>query len=265
MATITRKQLGEHIKMLREDFGYSQEELAKKIKISRPAISQIESGSRDVNSIELVNLAKVFDISTDKLLDQDIQLKEYKEEQAKLKEEAEKSDIRISVPKFQKDKFKNVLLYILEKCGGKPNVGETVLYKLLYFVDFNFFEMYEEQLTGATYRKIPYGPAPQEFTKIADEMIKNEEIKKDTIDYYGKKQKRYLALKEADLTKLQASEKDILDKVIDQLSDSSATQISDYSHDDTPWKVTPDGDVINYDLVFYRTPAYSVRTYSDEL
>lgn len=264
MVIITRKKLGERIKMLREDFGYSQEELAKKIKVSRPAISQIESGTRDINSTELVNLARVFDISTDKLLNQDVQLKEYKEEQVKLKKEAEKNDVRISIPQFKKNKFKNVVLYILERCGAKPNVGETVLYKLLYFADFNFFEMYEEQLTGATYRKIPFGPAPQEFTKIAEEMVKKGELKKDTIDYYGKRQKRYLPLTKADLTKLQASEKEVLDKIVDQLSDLNATQISDYSHDDTPWKVTPDGEIINYDLVFYRTPAYSVRTYSEE-
>jgi len=265
MATITRKKLGERIKELREDFGYSQEELAQKIKVPRPAISQIEAGVRDVSSIELANIAKVFDIATDTLLDQGVELKKYKEEQSELKKSAKGSDVRISIPQFNKDKFKNIVLYILEKCGAKPNVGETVLYKLLYFSDFNFFEVYEEQLTGATYRKIPHGPAPQEFIKIAEEMVEKGELKKDTIDYFGKRQKRYLPLTKADLTKLQASEKEVLDKVIDQLSDLNATQISDYSHDDTPWKVTPDGDVINYDLVFYRTPAYSVRTYSDEL
>ena len=56
---------------------------------------------------------------------------------------------RVSVPSLQVKKFKNVLLYILERCAGKPNVGETVLYKLLYFSDFNYYELYEEQLTGA--------------------------------------------------------------------------------------------------------------------
>ncbi len=259
MATITRKKLGERIKMLREDFGYSQEELAQKIKVSRPAISQIESGTRDVNSTELANIAGVFDSSVDALLEI------YDEKGAQKKPKQEKGNIRISVPHFQKDKFKNIVLYILERCGAKPNVGETVLYKLLYFADFNFYEMYENQLTGATYRRIPHGPAPQEFTRIAEEMVKKNTLKKDTIDYFGKRQKRYLPLQKADLTKLQASEKEVIDKVIDQLSDLNATQISDYSHEDTPWKVTPEGDVISYELVFYRTPAYSVRTYSDEL
>ena len=65
------------------------------------------------------------------------------------------------MPTLQVDKFKNVLLYILERCAGKPNVGETVLYKLLYFADFNYYELYEEHLTGAKYRKLPFGPVPK--------------------------------------------------------------------------------------------------------
>ena len=39
----------------------------------------------------------------------------------------EENNIRISVPQLKIDKFKNVLLYLLECCAGKPNVGETVL------------------------------------------------------------------------------------------------------------------------------------------
>ena len=63
-------------------------------------------------------------------------------------------------------KFKEVLLYILSKVGSKPNVGETVLYKLLYFIDFDYYEKFEEQFIGATYIKNHYGPTPIEFKKI---------------------------------------------------------------------------------------------------
>lgn len=31
-----------------------------------------------------------------------------------------------------------------------------------------------------------------------------------------------------------------------------------------PWKATKDGDEINYELVFYRRPPYSVRVYEEE-
>ena len=52
-------------------------------------------------------------------------------------------------------KFKQVLLYILNKCGQKPNVGKTVLNKLLYFADFNYYEKYFESITGVEYVKLP--------------------------------------------------------------------------------------------------------------
>jgi len=65
------------------------------------------------------------------------------------------------------------------------------------------------------------------------------------------------------LTNLRASEKDILDKVIDQYSDWSASAISEYSHNDMPWLASKDGEVIEYELAFYREALYSVRTHDE--
>ena len=171
---------------------------------------------------------------------------------------------RISVPSLQVDKFKNVLLYILERCAGKPNVGETVLYKLLYFSDFNYYELYEEHLTGAQYRKLPYGPVPQKLDMIINQMIENGELQRVKTDYHGYPLTRYLPLVKADLTELKASEKETIDRVIEQMSDWSAAMISGYSHKDLPWEVTENGKDINYELAFYRELPYSVRVYSDE-
>ena len=55
------------------------------------------------------------------------------------------------------DKFKQVLHYVIHKTGSIENVGKTVLFKILYFTDFNYYEMFEEKLTGESYRKIPRG------------------------------------------------------------------------------------------------------------
>lgn len=43
----------------------------------------------------------------------------------------------------------------------------------------------------------------------------------------------------------------------------NATQISDYSHGDMPWKVTEDYGPIDYAFVFYRDPEYTVRVYDE--
>ena len=158
-----------------------------------------------------------------------------------------------------------MLLYILERCAGKPNVSETVLYKLLYFSDFNYYELYEEHLTGAKYRKLPYGPVPQKLDTIIGQMMEQGQIQRIKTEYYDKIQTRYIPLAKADLTQLKASEKEVIDRVIQQLSDWSATAISNYSHMDMPWLASKEGEEINYELAFYRDAPFSVRNYGDEI
>jgi len=248
---------------LRKKKGMSQEELAKNIKISRSSLVQIEHGNRGLDVIELHKIALVLGFSLDNLLSDDFKVSD----EMVIKEtekEKEKEEIRVSVPDLKINKFKNVLLYILERCAGKPNVGETVLYKLLYFSDFNYYELYEEHLTGALYRKLPYGPVPQRMDTIIKQMIEKKELQRIKTDYHGYVQTRYLPLIKSDLTALKASEKEIIDRVIDQLSDWTATSISDYSHKDMPWMASKDGEDINYELVFYRDAPYSLRNYSEE-
>jgi transcriptional regulator with XRE-family HTH domain len=253
--TISKQELAERIKKLREDLGLSQTELAEKLAIPRPSVSQIESAQRDVNSMELAKLAKIFEISVDDLLSADL-------------EDAvcQKTKTGSKMPKLKKDKFKQVLLYILDKCGAKANVGETVIYKLLYFSDFNYYELFEDYLTGASYRKSSFGPAPCDFQEIIQEMIDEDQLKKVTMDYYGKPQKKYLPLVDSDVNawNWSAREKEVVDKVIERLSTMDATTISDYSHGDIPWEVTSDKDIIDYDTVFYRKQPYSVRGYPEE-
>lgn len=257
------KKLGAKIKIIREQLNLSQEKLADLLEISRVSVSQIENGERKITAEEIAKLSKIFDIASDILLDleKDIKvvLERSKEEHAKAKQE-----LRINVPQKNLDKFKEVILYILNKVGSKPNVGESVLYKLLYFIDFNFYERYEEQLIGATYIKNNYGPTPKEFIKIVEEMEKHEELVKIEDKYFQYPQRKYLPLKKPDLTKLKANEIKMIDDVLERLSDMNANEISVYSHNDVPWLTTTDGEIIDYESVFYRTPPYSARSYDGE-
>jgi len=260
---LSKKQIGERIAKLRKMKGLSQEDLAKSIRISRPSLAQIELGNRSVAILELQKLALVLGFSLDDFMSKEFAISQdiSSKSQAISKDDEE----RISVPTLQVNKFKNVLLYILERCAGKPNVGETVLYKLLYFADFNYYELYEEHLTGASYRKLPYGPVPQSLDTIIGQMMGNRQLQRIKTTYHGYPQTRYLPLLKADLTKLKASEKEIIDRVIDQMSGWSAAAISGYSHKDMPWLASKEGEEINYELAFYREAPFSVRNYGDEI
>jgi transcriptional regulator with XRE-family HTH domain len=257
------KKLGLRIKAFRESSGINQQELAERLGISRPTISQIENGQRKIAADELIKLSGIFNLSVDGLLDLEKQptvtLMEDKE-----KKQA-KTQLRINVPQKNLKKFKEVLLYILDKVGSKSNVGETVIYKLLYFMDFNFYEKYEEQLIGATYRKNHYGPTPIEFKKIVDKMIAAKEIERVESSYFSHPQTKYLPLRKPDLSGLKATEIAIIDEVLHRFSDMNAKQISDYSHGDVPWLTAEDGGIIEYESVFYRTAPYSVREYGRDI
>jgi transcriptional regulator with XRE-family HTH domain len=258
---LSQKQIGQRITELRKRKGWSQEELAKQVNISRPSLAQIELGNRSVNILELQKLSLVLEFSLDDFMSEDFSVNV--EVESKTDNVSDEKKERISLPALQAGKFKNVLLYILERCAGKPNVGETVLYKLLYFSDFNYYELYEEHLTGARYRKLPYGPVPQGLDTLINQMIAKGELQKIKTEYHGYPQTRYLPLEKADLTVLKASEKEVIDRVIEQMSDWSAAAISDYSHKDMPWLASKEGNEINYELVFYRDLPFSVRNYDE--
>lgn len=250
---INKQSLGNKIKSLRESENMSQEDLAQKISLSRVAISQIEQGNRSVDFLELAKIAEVFKLKTDYFLIED-----------ELPNVKLTKNEKISST-FNPKKLKNVILYILEKCAGKPNVGETVLYKLLYFIDFDNFEINNKSVTGLGYVHLQYGPAPvaNQYLPVIEEMKNNQELRVIIQDYHGLKMKRYINLIGHDIDFLCPQETKVIDDVIGSLSNMSASQIEEYSHGDAPWRLTDDKEVIPYNFVSERQTPYAKRNDDD--
>jgi transcriptional regulator with XRE-family HTH domain len=62
------KTLGKKIRLLRHQKGWSQEEVAKRLDISIPAFSKIETGITDINLSRLEQIAVLFEMSVVQLL-----------------------------------------------------------------------------------------------------------------------------------------------------------------------------------------------------
>ena len=62
------KTLGKKIRLLRHQKGWSQEDVAKRLDISIPAFSKIETGITDINLSRLEQIAKLFDMTVVQLL-----------------------------------------------------------------------------------------------------------------------------------------------------------------------------------------------------
>lgn len=226
----------------RKELGVSQEEFALRLGVSRPTLIKIEKAERSLSVSEKKKIEEIF---------------------AALEALTSGEDMRISIPKRNVAKFKQVLLYLLEKVGAKPNVGMTVLYKLLYFIDFDFYEKYEKQLMGLTYIKNTHGPTPREFIGVVKDMKGKGEIVEVQSKYFTHEQKKFLPNIQTDLSLLSAQELEMVDDVVRRYADKTATKLSEMTHRDTPWKATENGKNIDYELAFYRPDEFSVRDYGD--
>ena len=88
--------LRNNIIRLREERGWSQAELARRINMNNTALNKVEKGVRKLSSSELDELASVFNVSTDYLLGRS---DKEKEPYYELKEK-EKNDIAIQAEKL---------------------------------------------------------------------------------------------------------------------------------------------------------------------
>lgn len=156
-------------------------------------------------------------------------------------------------------KIEQVYLYVIKNSQSNINFGKTLFYKILYFSDFDHYERYEQSITDDTYCKLPYGPAPSSFRVVISNLKSKGLVKEIHINKNGHEQIRYIPLKDFRSDKLSTEEKNEIDQVISRLGGMTATQVSAYSHQDMPYKSTNHGEEIDYELVFYRNPIFSVR------
>ena len=162
---------------------------------------------------------------------------------------------------FNKEKFKNVLHYIVYKCGLKNNVGRTVLHKLLYFSDFNYYQIFKESITNESYKKLSRGPVPIHFEEAMAELIEENKISTGKRRLpCGKKMNRYFATNAPDM-ELKEEEWAVIDKAIEDLSHMNGLQIGEYSLSDEPVKEAEEEGIIDYDLVFSRSFRYRSKAY----
>lgn len=254
------------LKDIRDKHNITKEEMATKLGITRQTYYKYESGESEPTVGIVRKIASIFNVDYEDIIENKIPKKiEYNIVKTANKKNMKNSeDIRIDIPQENIRKFKQIFLYIINKIGSRPNVGQVVLYKLLYFIDFDYYELYEEQLMGLKYIKNDFGPTPISFAKIIKQMEKEnllEEIKTKRFDYNMTK---YLPLVEADLTDISARDIKFIDDEIDRYGHKNATELSELSHKDIPWIGTKSKEIIPYEAVFYRNEETSVRTYEDD-
>lgn len=103
------KELGKKIRLLRYQKSWSQEDVAKRLKISIPAFSKIETGITDVNISRLEEIAKIFDMNLVQLLTFNDP-----EEQKKYDSEVEELSLKLHVREVELIEMQKKLIELYE-------------------------------------------------------------------------------------------------------------------------------------------------------
>ena len=82
-------KFGEKLSFLRKQRGMAQMELAEKLDISRQAVSRWEQGMSEPSTENLVNIGKLFDVSVDALVNENVQFQAESSVQVAVAEEKE--------------------------------------------------------------------------------------------------------------------------------------------------------------------------------
>jgi len=165
---------------------------------------------------------------------------------------------------FNAEKFKQVLHFFIDRTSSYDNIGKKALYKILYFNDFDYYELFEEKLTGEVYSKLEHGPAPRHFEEIVKELKEEGKIVETKADYYGHTQIRYISQTQPGISLLSADELEHLENTLSRYSKMNGSKIEALSHKDIPWEAAEINKNLDYELVFYRPSDMSVREYPDD-
>lgn len=153
---------------------------------------------------------------------------------------------------IDKEKYKATILYLLNAIGEIK--GKKKSYKLLYFLDFDFFEAYDKSFLGETYKSLPMGPAPVYFDAVINEMkaegmidIKKTRLslshENDTVVFVPKTKSKYVFTVE---------ERKMLDRIVRKYGSSTGTDLEKLSHGEAPYNSVELFQIIPYEYAMYR-------------
>jgi hypothetical protein len=146
---------------------------------------------------------------------------------------------------FDKEKFKNLVLYVCSKCEPKE-LGSTKLNKVLWYSDMFSYLYHEEPVTGETYVKRQFGPVSKHVLPIINELEQEGKLVTREDDYFGYGKKEYIALKKPNLDLFTGPEISLVDDLIEFIcKEHTAKAISAASHDRI-WELAEIGEEIPY-------------------
>jgi len=154
--------------------------------------------------------------------------------------------------KINQKKYKNAIIFFAKRIQNST-LGKLKMMKLLYYLDFDFFEKYGRSITGDEYLRFDNGPVPRMGEKILKQMNGKEiKITRRKIGNGYNDQMHIEALVDFDVNVFEREELLMLEEIAGKWEKFTGTEMKNASHGEAPWIATPSDGIIDYNLAYYR-------------
>ena len=151
------------------------------------------------------------------------------------------------------NKLEDAIRLIISQCEPHE-LGQVKLHKALYYADMLTYLKCGKAITGATYRKRPFGPTCDAMLPALAELEAKGDIEVKKVNYFGYEKKEFTQLAPTNMTILDEEEISTLRYVTDFVCKSNtASTISDFPHD-IVWESVEMGQDIPYTLALNWIP-----------
>lgn len=226
---MTKTKYSQTIKGLREVKGFTQDEMAKKLGMSRPTYISVEKGTRELTVSEFDVLAGVLGVSMDEL------------------------ELGM-VANFEKYK-QMILLYL--RNSGEEGVRRTKLAKLVYLADFAWFYYHLVSMSGMLYRRQKYGPVPDAYFRALLELEEEGKIVVTTENDDDKVSYTYhesTSNKAQQLSAVSEDEEELMNAIFSNWKNKKGTELVNFTHNQLPWAICHENEIIPYSLITQEDP-----------
>ena len=217
---------GDLIKFLRDERSLSQTEVAAKLEMSRASYIALERGSKELTLKEAVAVTTLFGITIETLL--------------------------ATTPPHL-DTYKEMIRAFLRLAAtDKTVIKKTKLAKLLYLADFGWYYLHRESLSNLPYRKCDFGPTPDAFFRLLEEMelegiITVTQVARDDYHMYEISETR--AAQKQSLIHLSKKQQTHVEKIWTAWAKASTAEILKFTNEQAPYQEAISGEILSYDAI----------------
>jgi hypothetical protein len=147
--------------------------------------------------------------------------------------------------RYSPQRYAAMIEHLSFRCQG---LLKTKLNKLLFYADFWYFAENGVSMSGAMYRKLPFGPVGDYVRSVVNYLTRKRKLRQIPITAKKIPTDLLAAKKSYDPSQsiLEPAEIEMLDQVASAMGTLTSNEISELSHEEFGWKSLRIGETISY-------------------